>query len=188
MAKIYTRHGDQGQSSLVGGERVNKNHPRLQAYGCIDELCSHLGFISSLIEANNTALAVVKTTIVKIQNELFLIGSLLACANPDVKNQLPAISDNHIVFLENEIDLLEKDLPLLKNFILPGGNNIAAYTHIARTVCRRAERDIYCLIELGEEEKDSVILRYINRLSDYLFVLSRWINYKFNCAEQIWKN
>jgi cob(I)alamin adenosyltransferase len=125
--------------------------------------------------------------IVKIQNELFQLGSLLACTNPLVKNKLPTISEIHVTFLENEIDLLEKDLLPLKNFILPGGGKLASYTHVARAVCRRAEREIFNLMELGEEATDSVILRYINRLSDFLFVLSRWFNHKNHYDEQIWK-
>lgn len=178
MARIYTKHGDQGQSSLVGGERVNKNNPRLDAYGTVDELCSHLGFLISILNEKQLAFTALEVSLLKIQNELFQVGSLLACANTEIKKQLPAISELHIQFLENQIDLMETELPKLKNFILPGGTQQSAYAHVARTVCRRAERKIFSLIEVNEEPKDSLILKYINRLSDYLFVLARWLNHK----------
>lgn len=186
MARIYTKHGDQGQSSLVGGERINKNHPRLSAYGTIDELCSHLGIIVSLLDEKMPDLLRLKTSLLKIQNELFQIGSLLACANTEVKKQLPLLTEPHLQFLENEIDLMEQDLSKLKNFILPGGNLQSAHTHVARTVCRRAEREIFTLIENGEEEKELLLLKYINRLSDFLFVAARWINLKSGIEDQIW--
>jgi cob(I)alamin adenosyltransferase len=188
MAHIYTKHGDQGQSSLVGGERVNKNHPRLNAYGTIDELCSQLGFVLSLINQNQPELDSTKTALVKIQNELFQLSSRLACANSEMKKQLPSFADNNVHFLETEIDQMEKDLPKLKNFILPSGNQAASFLHIARTVCRRAEREIFTLTESDEEDQDLILLlKYTNRLSDFLFVTARWINYKSGIADQIWK-
>jgi cob(I)alamin adenosyltransferase len=188
MARIYTKHGDQGQSSLVGGERVNKNHPRLNAYGTVDELCSHLGFIASLLKDKNKDFSSLIKSIFKIQNELFQIGSLLACAKPEIKKQLPNLTETHVLFVEHEIDSMEKELPKLKNFIIPGGLTASCSAHIARTVCRRAEREIFTLIEEGQEKDSIIILKYINRLSDFLFVSARWINHKEGIEDQIWSS
>jgi len=159
--KIYTKGGDKGQTSLVGGTRVSKAHDKIEAYGTVDELNSAIGIIAS----SNQKYAEFLNT---IQHKLFNAGSILASEN-DLSFELPSIDLSDIELLEKEIDRLEKGLPRLKNFILPGGSIISAHTHLARCICRRAERRIVAL----EEDKYALILQYLNRLSDYLFVLSR---------------
>ncbi|MFT4876419.1 MAG: cob(I)alamin adenosyltransferase [Bacteroidia bacterium] len=159
--KIYTKGGDKGQTSLVGGTRVSKAHDKIEAYGTVDELNSAIGIIAC---SNEEYANFLKT----IQHKLFNAGSILASEN-DLSFELPSIQLSDIELLEKEIDRLEKGLPRLKNFILPGGSIISAHTHLARCICRRAERRIVGL----EEDKYSLILQYLNRLSDYLFVLSR---------------
>lgn len=163
--KIYTKTGDKGETSLIGGVRVAKYHPRIEAYGTIDELNSHLGYLlaSALSETD-------KTLIQAIQDRLFTVGSLLASA-PGSKMIVPDLKEEDITVLEKRMDDLNEELPELKNFILPGGTKDAAMCHIARCVCRRAER---LITHVGETELlDGLIIPYINRLSDYLFVLSR---------------
>jgi cob(I)alamin adenosyltransferase len=173
--KIYTKGGDKGQTSLVGGTRVSKAHDKIEAYGTVDELNSAIGIIASSNEEYSDFLNV-------IQHKLFNAGSILASEN-DLSFELPSIQLSDIELLEKEIDRLEKGLPRLKNFILPGGSIISAHTHLARCICRRAERRIVGL----EEDKYALILQYLNRLSDYLFVLSREYLRLEGKAEIIWK-
>ncbi|MDB9883341.1 cob(I)yrinic acid a,c-diamide adenosyltransferase [Bacteroidia bacterium] len=159
--KIYTKTGDKGQTSLVGGTRVSKSDQRIEAYGTVDELNSAIGIIASTNEVHASFLK-------SIQHKLFNIGSILA-SESNLSFELPLISDADIVLLEKEIDRLNLELPTLKNFILPGGSVLSAHTHLARCVCRRAERRVVIL----EEENYTILVQYLNRLSDYLFVLSR---------------
>jgi cob(I)alamin adenosyltransferase len=173
--KIYTKGGDKGQTSLVGGTRVSKAHDKIEAYGTVDELNSAIGIIAS---SNEEYAAFLNT----IQHKLFNAGSILASEN-DLSFELPSIDLSDIELLEKEIDRLDKGLPRLKNFILPGGSIISAHTHLARCICRRAERRIVGL----EEDKYALILQYLNRLSDYLFVLSREYLRLEGKAEIIWK-
>ena len=173
--KIYTKGGDRGQTSLVGGTRVSKAHDKIEAYGTVDELNSAIGIIAS---SNEEYAAFLNT----IQHKLFNAGSILASEN-DLSFELPTIQLSDIELLEKEIDRLEKGLPRLKNFILPGGSIISAHTHLARCICRRAERRIVGL----EEDKYALILQYLNRLSDYLFVLSREYLRLEGKAEIIWQ-
>ena len=173
--KIYTKGGDRGQTSLVGGTRVSKAHDKIEAYGTVDELNSAIGIIAS---SNEEYAAFLNT----IQHKLFNAGSILASEN-DLSFELPTIQLSDIELLEKEIDRLEKGLPRLKNFILPGGSMISAHTHLARCICRRAERRIVGL----EEDKYALILQYLNRLSDYLFVLSREYLRLEGKAEIIWQ-
>jgi cob(I)alamin adenosyltransferase len=173
--KIYTKGGDKGQTSLVGGTRVSKAHDKIEAYGTVDELNSAIGIIAS---SNEEYAAFLNT----IQHKLFNAGSILASEN-DLSFELPSIDLSDIELLEKEIDRLDKGLPRLKNFILPGGSIISAHTHLARCICRRAERRIVGL----EEEKYSIIVQYLNRLSDYLFVLSREYLRLEGKAEIIWQ-
>ncbi len=179
--KIYTKTGDKGETGLFGAGRVSKDSPRIQAYGTVDELNALLGVVQSL-----TDLKEVQEVLKKIQNDLFDVGSVLA--TPDAK-QLEKLGSfvglEDVRFLEKKIDLLEKDLSPLKNFILPGGDKVAAQLHVARTVCRRAEREIVHLHTL--EKIDSQMIIYINRLSDFLFVLARWVNAKKGIVEPLWK-
>lgn len=175
--KIYTKTGDKGETSLFGGKRVPKFHSRINAYGTSDELLSWIGLIRDQeIETNH------KTTLLEIQDRLFTLGAELA-ADPDKpKLKKPDLFEADIEFLEKEMDKMNESLPDMTHFILPGGNTIVSYCHIARTVCRRCER---LIIELSQEEEiNELIPKYVNRLSDYLFVLSRAIAKEVN-AEQI---
>lgn len=164
--KVYTKTGDKGETSLVGGQRVPKTHERIESYGSIDELNSWLG----LIAAQNIA-EKHKTLLHNIQKILFIIGSHLACPDQKIADTLPKLNASEIALLEQNIDEMDAMLPKLKNFIIPGGNTLSAYCHIARTVCRRAERNI---LRINDFNPDDFVLIYINRLSDYLFVLARF--------------
>ena len=178
--KIYTRTGDDGTTGLIGGSRVKKYDTRLEAYGTIDELNSYIGLIRSLYREEQVDLI-----LEKVQNKLFVIGAKLASesSNQMIVKQLPC-SERDILLLENEMDRMIALLPQLNNFILPGGSQSNAFCHIARTVCRRAERRI---VELADKEEiDSVLIKYINRLSDYLFVLSRMMSFDLKAPETLW--
>jgi len=177
--KIYTRKGDAGTTSLIGGTQVAKFHYRIDAYGSADELNAQVGLLRDSLADNP-----VREFLYGIQNNLFMIGSILAS---DGKNQmkLPEIEESHIQTLENEIDRLEQTLPLLKNFILPGGHPLVAHCHICRTVCRRAERKT---VQLNENERvNPDIITYLNRLSDYFFVLARKTAQDLGVEEVTWK-
>ena len=168
MTRIYTRTGDQGHTSLVGGTRVAKTHPRLEAYGTIDELSSHLGLLATMLHDKHH-----KDYILTIQQTLFNLSALLA-TEPQSAYQPDPLDPQLTVEMEAEIDRLQATLPQLRAFIIPGGTQAAAQAHVCRTVCRRAERRILALAEECEISPD--ILRHINRLSDYLFVLARHAN------------
>jgi cob(I)alamin adenosyltransferase len=167
MMRIYTRTGDDGTTSLIGGKRVQKDDPRVEAYGSVDELNSWIGLIRSQSEASTE-----DPVLINIQNILFATGSTLATdkSKTDLSEKLP-FSHEDILLLENEMDRVLDSLPVQTNFILPGGNNIISYCHIARTVCRRAERRVYSLSKITKIPAELLI--YLNRLSDYLYVLSR---------------
>jgi len=189
--KIYTRSGDQGKTSLIGGTRVTKDHDRLDAYGTVDELNSHLGVVRALMRRegfsaeDETTVKKIDELLAKTQSELFNVGSQLACEDDELRRQLPQVQDSSIADLEQAMDEYSTHLEPLKNFILPGGCLSAAHTHIARTVCRRAER-LTVAISAHESVDDNVI-KYLNRLSDYLFVLSRRLNQLLKIPEPIWK-
>lgn len=179
--KIYTKTGDKGQTSLLSGKRVSKNYIRIEAYGTIDELNSFVGLIRSFDIDETT-----KGNLIFIQNCLFSIGSCLATDEKKHNLKNSEISEKDIEFLEKEMDKIEEQLPKMKNFILPGGHQTVAITHICRTVCRRAERII---VELSEKEKiEDVIIMFINRLSDYFFMLSRKFMKDFNVEEVTWNS
>ncbi len=178
--KIYTRTGDSGQTSLLGGTRVPKHHLRIEAYGTLDELNSHIGLL------RDQGLSDISTSqLFEIQDRIFTLGSHLASDPEKSKAKIPDISPDDILFLENAIDHMNEELPEMRSFVLPGGHPAVSICHIARCVCRRAERLIVHLAEHSHVE-DSVI-QYINRLSDYLFVLSRKISSDFNAIETPWK-
>lgn len=177
--KIYTKKGDAGETSLIGGTRVPKDHLRVEAYGTVDELNSYLGWLNVLDE-NTERTAFVKN----IQDLLFLIGSHLA-SDPSKKGMdLPNLVEKDIEALELAMDQMNEVLPEMKNFILPGGNKTSSLTHVARCVCRRAERLVVAIDR--EETVDPLILKFLNRLSDYLFVLSRMIGFEQNSPEIKW--
>ena len=177
--KIYTKTGDKGETSLIGGTRVPKYHQRIEAYGTIDELNSWIGLIRDQ-QINNDSLK----ALLEIQDRLFTIGSLLAADPEKSRMKLPEISNDDITFLENQIDMMNEVIPELKSFILPGGHTIVSYCHIARCVCRRAER---LVVHLNEESPvEGKIIIYINRLSDYLFTLARFLGHEMNITETPW--
>ena len=177
--KIYTKTGDSGLTSLIGGTRVPKHHLRIEAYGTVDELNSHIGLIRDQITSANE-IFVLK----EIQDRLFTIGSVLAADPEKSKMKLPDLHLSDIELLEKEMDQMTEFLPPLKHFILPGGDVLISNCHIARCVCRRAERIV---VHLSEESivADKLII-YLNRLSDYLFTLSRKIAFDLNKSENIW--
>ncbi len=178
--KIYTRTGDDGTTGLIGGSRVKKHNIRLESYGTIDELNSYIGLIRSMQTDKQ-----IDSVLEIIQNKLFVIGANLATDESIemIRKQLPCKKAD-IELLEKEIDRMNMDLPELRNFILPGGSQAASFCHVARTVCRRAERKI---VELSEKaEVDTNLVRFVNRLSDYLFVLSRKVNHDQKAPEILW--
>lgn len=179
--KIYTKTGDKGETSLIGGTRVRKSHLRIEAYGTIDELNSFLGVVRDQ-EVNQKRQALFS----EIQDRLFTIGSTLA-TDPakEGKVQTPDLHAGDIQLLEDQMDVLDAQLPPLRNFILPGGHPAVSFCHVARTVCRRAERLVIALQE--ESAVDDLVVQYLNRLSDFLFVLSRAIGFELGVKEITWK-
>ena len=178
--KIYTKKGDAGKTSLIGGTRVSKNNIRIEAYGTVDELNSWLGLLRD--EANDTAL---KQILIDVQNNLFDMGSLLAADPEHNKMKLPQLSEEDVIVLEKEIDKMNETLPPIRNFVLPGGHVAVSHCHIARCVCRRAERRVTHLSD--ESPVEPLIVKYLNRLSDYLFVLSRKLAADHKAEEIPWK-
>jgi len=178
--KIYTKKGDKGETSLLGGTRVAKSHIRIESYGTVDELNSWLGLIRDQEIDEST-----KKILIQIQDRLFTIGSHLA-SDPNKKGiKIPDIKEEDVTTLEKEIDKMNEVLPVMKSFVLPGGHYTVSYCHIARCVCRRAER---CAVHLSSQENvESIIIKYLNRLSDYLFVLSRKLTQDLNAEEIPWQ-
>ncbi|MDA9312326.1 cob(I)yrinic acid a,c-diamide adenosyltransferase [Vicingaceae bacterium] len=177
--KIYTKKGDSGKTSLIGGTRVPKHHLRIESYGTVDELNSYIG----LIRDQNIDKKDIEV-LLEIQDRLFTIGSHLASDPGKSKMVLPELFEKDITFLENEIDRMDDQLEEMRSFILPGGNTVVSYSHIARSVCRRAERVAVHLAE--ESEVDEKIITYLNRLSDYLFTLSRKLTKDLHAKEIAW--
>ena len=186
ITKVYTRTGDKGMTDLVGGVRISKNDPRLEAYGTTDELSSHLGLLAAMMAHDSNTLEEERQMLVRSQNNLFIIGSYLAID----QNQTPLydfarLPDGETTLLEQRIDQLMATLPEKQGFVLPGGTVSAAQCHVCRTVCRRAERRI---LELAQHARvDDYVLQYVNRLSDYLFVLAKIINFNAGQSEIIWQ-
>ena len=180
--KIYTKTGDKGTTSLIGGTKVPKSHLRIEAYGTIDELNSYIGLCKDLINDKS-----VNTILQETQDRLFTIGSSLAC-DPvkEPKMKIPDLKEEDVTLLEKEIDRMNDIIPAMKSFVLPGGHSTVSHLHIARCVCRRAER---CCVRLELEtlEIDPLILKYLNRLGDYLFVLARYTAHLLNAPEIPWK-
>jgi cob(I)alamin adenosyltransferase len=177
--KIYTKTGDKGQTSLIGGVRVPKHHLRIEAYGTVDELNSYIGLIRDQEVGDE-----VKKILKEIQDRLFTIGSSLASDPEKSKMKIPDLYQEDIELLEKQMDKMNEELPELKHFILPGGHTTVSYCHIARCVCRRAERLTVHLSESSFVENFAMI--YLNRLSDYLFVLARKIAHDLSADEYIW--
>lgn len=179
--KIYTRTGDKGQTGLLGGARVPKDDARIESYGTVDELNSHVGMLRDLSAPHHAARLIV------IQETLFTIGSHLAssCAEEIERFKVPAITEEHIAALERAMDAMDNELEPMRSFILPGGHPAASQAHICRTVCRRAERRAVQLS--GVSEVDPILVRYLNRLSDYFFMLARHLGKLHGVADTPWR-
>lgn len=178
--KIYTKTGDKGQTSLIGGTRVPKHHIRIESYGTVDELNSYIGLIRDQnLDEHTTKM------LIEIQDRLFTIGSSLASDPEKSKMKIPDLKEDDVILLETEMDKMNELLPEMKSFILPGGHTTVSYCHIARCVCRRAERLTIHLSENGFVA--DLVIKYLNRLSDYLFVLSRKLAQDFHAKEIPWK-
>jgi len=178
-SKIYTKGGDKGETSLIGGTRVSKGHERVEAYGSLDELNSFIGLIRDQ-DINPHY----RDVLVAVQENLFVAEALIANDPDKPKKDLPSISPDIINMLEHEIDEMNVELPPLKHFLLPGGHPTVSYCHIARTVCRRAERSVIRLNQFSPVE--GIIIQLLNRLSDYLFVLARKTGHDCGAAESPW--
>lgn len=184
--KVYTKTGDKGTTALFGGTRVAKDHIRIESYGTVDELNSYIGLIRDQ-QINERY----KEVLVRVQDRLFTAGAILATPadkeilkNGQPRLNIPKITESDIALLENEIDTMETELPPMTHFVLPGGHTTVSYCHIARCVCRRAERLSVALSH--DEPIDEMVLKYLNRLSDYLFVLARKLSADLNAAEVKW--
>ena len=178
--KIYTKTGDKGLTGLIGGKRVPKSNIRIDAYGTVDELNSYLGLLNDWISNPE-----INTELKYIQDRLFTIGSNLACDDENAKMILPDIKDSDITSLEHSIDRMDNQLEPLKSFILPGGHQTVSFCHIARCVCRRAER--ICVDLMQHDFVPIIIVQYLNRLSDYLFTLARYIGNELGVKEIKWE-
>lgn len=186
MSKIYTKTGDQGLTGLVSGERILKCDNRIDLYGDVDELNSHIGIVVVMLQ-KLTFHSELKT-LLKIQNSLFDLGSNLACsAENRIQYKLPQLDQVLIESIEKEIDRMDSHLPPLKKFILPGGSESGAYLHVVRTVCRRVERKLVSFREVTQEQLPEFSIEFLNRLSDYLFVLGRYLNHQQNVPETTWQ-
>lgn len=178
--KIYTKTGDSGKTSLIGGKRVLKSDERIEAYGTMDELIAYCGLLRDTLENPNY-----KAIFIKIQDRLMVAASHLATDSEDIEKDLPRIFEADVIFLEKEIDSMEEKLEPLHSFVLPGGHIAVSHCHVARTICRRAERKTIQLAETSHI--DPIVIKYLNRLSDFLFVLSRLISRDLGIVEIPWK-
>lgn len=180
--KIYTKTGDAGKTSLIGGTKVPKSHIRIESYGTVDELNSYIGMVGDYLADSSS-----KVTLKEIQDRLFTIGASLAC-DPDKESlmKIPDLKESDVLLLENEIDKMNDVLPVMRHFILPGGHIAVSTTHVARCVCRRAER---ICVSMQQEEifVEPIVIKYLNRLSDYLFVLARYTGHLLQVEEIAWR-
>ncbi|MBK7309505.1 MAG: cob(I)yrinic acid a,c-diamide adenosyltransferase [Sphingobacteriaceae bacterium] len=178
--KIYTKTGDKGETSLIGGTRVPKHHIRIEAYGTVDELNSYIGLVRDLITEKHAQFKL----LVEVQDRLFTMGSILAADPEKNKMKLPELKESDIELLEKAIDEMDKVLPPMKHFVLPGGHATISQVHIARCICRRAERNVLHLNEVFPV--NDLTFKYLNRLSDYLFTLSRQLAIDYKAKETPW--
>lgn len=178
--KVYTKTGDKGTTALFGGKRVKKHDLRIEAYGTVDELNSYIGLIRDQDIDKRSF-----DTLIEVQDRLFTLGSILATEPGNTKVKVPQLEEKDVAFLEQEIDWMNETLPEMRFFVLPGGHTTVSYAHVARCVCRRAERLVINLSE--EEEVNKLTYKYLNRLSDYIFVLSRKFTQDLNANEIAWK-
>jgi cob(I)alamin adenosyltransferase len=179
--RVYTRRGDEGMTSLVGGQRVKKDHPRIECYGTVDELNSFVGLALESVR-QHAQLEPLAKILKRVQHELFNAGSILATPPEEVHPRQPRVTGVETDQLEQEIDWMNEELPELRSFVLPGGSRVNAEMHICRTVCRRAER-LCAAMEGGDHDT----LKYLNRLSDAFFVWSRWVNHRLGIEETLWE-
>lgn len=184
LNRIYTKRGDAGETGLVGGQRVPKDTPRIEAYGTVDELNAFVG-LAAVSCAEDPRLAPLATILRRVQHELFNLGSILATEPLDVHPHQPRVTAAEIAQLEREIDSMNTDLPALCSFVLPGGTRLNAELHVTRTVCRRAERLVVAMAR--EEAVPPEAIPYLNRLSDAMFVWSRWVNRVLGVSEVLWE-
>ena len=182
--KVYTKGGDGGETSLIGGDRVSKASPRLDCYGTIDELNATIGLVIESLGESQAGPHLVPI-LRRVQNELFNLGCELATPDPERRAKMPHVEQRHVDGLERDIDAVNDDLPALTSFVLPGGGWPSSHAHLARTVCRRAERLVVALAASGEDV-GSLGIHYLNRLSDALFVWGRWCALKDGNAEPLW--
>jgi len=178
--KIYTKTGDSGTTALIGGTRLSKAHIRIDAYGTVDELNAYIGLLR-----DQPVNAARRDLLKEIQDRLFTVGSHLASEPDQTRKKLPDLHSTDILLLENEMDEMDAKLPVLRAFVLPGGHESVSFGHVARTVCRRAERAVVLLNE--HEPMDEIVIRYLNRLSDYLFMLCRLMTQELGAEEVAWK-
>ncbi len=185
--KVYTKAGDKGETSLAQGKRIFKDHPRVNAYGTIDELNSLVGIVRcfNLKKSDSVRRDKFESILQTIQQRLFDVGSILATDPTSDRKNLPALTEQNVTWLEEVIDAMNEELSPLNSFVLPGGSPVNAFLHQCRTVCRRAEREIVTLSR--EEEIESNLIAYVNRLSDALFVFSRWTASTMNEDEFLWE-
>jgi cob(I)alamin adenosyltransferase len=182
--RVYTRQGDQGETALAGGQRVAKDGPRIEAYGTVDELNAFLG-AARAIAATDPRVTDLASILLRVQHELFNLGSILATLPEDVHPKQARVTDAEVAQLEAEMDRMNEDLEPLRSFVLPGGSRLNAELHVCRTVCRRAERVCVSLARI--EPVPPEVVRYLNRLSDALFVWSRWVSYITGSPETLWE-
>lgn len=178
--KIYTKSGDKGTTELIGGKRVPKNHKQIEAYGTTDELIAVIGVVRDHSENRK-----INEDLLTIQDKLMIVATILASGGSELSGKLPKLFEEDIVWLEKRIDRMEEQLPKLKHFILPGGHPVISFCHLARTVCRRAERITLNLSD--STDSADAALKYLNRLSDYLFVLSRYLGNQLKVEEIPWR-
>jgi len=184
ISKVYTKTGDKGKTSLVGGQKVPKSNVRIHAYGEVDELNSVVGLCIEELKLMDKDFSSLVESLIRIQNDLFNLGTILATEPEDMTPSMPRITQDDIKVLEDEIDKANKSLPVLHSFVLPGGSKANAFLHLARTVCRRCERNCCDLYE--EEKIDKIVISYLNRLSDNFFVWSRWVATELKHEENTW--
>ena len=184
LNRIYTKRGDAGETSLVGGQRVPKDAPRIEAYGTVDELNAFVG-LAAVSCGEDSRLAPLAAILRRVQHELFNLGSILATEAADVHPNQPRVTSAETAQLEREIDAMNADLPPLRSFVLPGGTRLNAELHVTRTICRRAERLLVALAR--EESVPPETIPYLNRLSDAMFVWSRWVNHVLGVPEVLWE-
>ncbi len=187
ISRVYTRTGDAGSTHLAYGKKISKASLRVSSYGDVDELGGHLGHLVALLNAEKkTSSHDVVLKLVRVQQELFDLGSLLAAIPEDQAKRGTSLPEHYITRLESEMDAWNERLPVLKSFILAGGTVAASYTHVCRTVCRRAERQLVQLLAEDTDDQNAACLRYLNRLSDYLFVLGRYLCDLADEPETLW--